>query len=76
MLLGEDGAEVMRANASFSPTGGPLDPEIDPTDELFTPIVLPLLGVPVPKPGRYSFEILIDGAHSKTIALTARVAQS
>ena len=68
-LQGEDGQAIGQMDAQI----GVADPALVPVGEeasLPLPLALPP-GAGLPTPGRYSFEILIDGIHQATVPFTA-----
>jgi hypothetical protein len=69
VLNDEDGASVVRVKVGF----GLLDPEVVPVgEEVAMPIPWNFPGRPlIPHAGRYSFELLIDGIHLKSVPFTA-----
>jgi hypothetical protein len=73
LLQDDDGALVTKVNVGI---GIPEGTNVPPGDE--APLVLPwsFPGRPqLPKAGRYSFEILIDGVHQLAVPFTAALQQ-
>jgi hypothetical protein len=68
-LQGEDGQSIAKMDAQI----GVIDPAlIRPHEEASVPLTLGLPPmVQLPAPGRYSFEILIDGIHQSTVPFSA-----
>ena len=68
-LQGADGARITAVDAQF----GVGDPgQLEPGEEASLPLPLGFPdAVQLPEPGRYSFEILIDGIHQVSVPFTA-----
>lgn len=66
LVQGEDGEEIARAKGGFQ-----TDTEVDVGETLLVPFALPLHAVGLPKPGRYSVEIAVDGIHQRTLQFQA-----
>lgn len=72
IVQGDDGQELAKVVGAFSPNQDVLA-TMEPGEELFTCIGIPLAQTPLPGPGHYSVEILIDGVHSKSVSFVARL---
>jgi hypothetical protein len=69
ILQDEDGQKVTRAELKFEITA---EAEVPAGEEASVPIPWNFPAQPqIPHPGRYSFEILIDGIHQRTVPFTA-----
>ena len=71
IIQGQDGERIGEVAGAFQ-----LDVETQPLDldvgeSLHLPVALNLAGIGVPKPGPYSIELLIDGAHVRTLHFRA-----
>lgn len=75
-LKAPDGGEVVRIDGEMNLAAGPGQV----TSGILVPHVLNLDGLVFPSPGRYAFDVSVDGAHHVTIPLTvdgpARTAQA
>lgn len=71
LLQDADGGKLAQVTGTF--TSQELPEGLDAADELFVPVVLPLGMVVIPRPGRYSFEILVDKIHQRTLPFAAKV---
>jgi hypothetical protein len=68
MLLAEDGGRIAEIGIQF----GVNDPTIlEPTEEASLALPIQMHQVMVPRPGPYSFELLIDGIHQVTVPFRA-----
>jgi hypothetical protein len=65
-LRAPDGSEVVRIDGEMNLSGGPRGV----SDGILVPHVLNLDGVVFPVPGRYSFDVIVDGEHHVAIPLT------
>jgi hypothetical protein len=73
-LLSEDGEDVGNVQVSFEmskPLGG-----MRPGEEVSVALPLPLHGFGLPRPGPYSFELLIDGVHHASVGFVAEQEQA
>ena len=67
ILQEEDGERVVEVGLEFG-----LNPELVPAgEEVSIPLPIPLLDLPLPHAGSYSFELLIDGIHQATVPFKA-----
>jgi Family of unknown function (DUF6941) len=72
LLQDEDGNQVTRAEIGFQPTEEAHQAVLPPGEEVPIPITWDFPARPaIPHPGRYSFEILVDGTHRATVPFTA-----
>jgi hypothetical protein len=70
LLLAEDGERVAEIGIGF----GVSDPtQLTVGEEASLPITLSLAAVGLPRPGAYSFEMLIDGIHQASVPFRAEV---
>lgn len=67
-LLAEDGEQVGKVEISF---GVESKGDVRPGEELAAVFGLPLHTVGLPRPGAYSFELLIDGIHGGSVAFVS-----
>lgn len=69
LLQGEDGQEAARVDIEF----GANDPgTLEPGEQFSLPLPIPMPPqVQLPAPGRYSFELLIDGIHQGSVPFIA-----
>jgi hypothetical protein len=67
----QDGSPVGQVDAEF----GVGAQGVDPGELLAVPMVLPLKGLPLPRAGVYSVEILVDGQLQKSLAFKAIMIQ-
>lgn len=65
-LRAPDGQEVMRIDGEMNLAAGPRGV----TGGVLVPHILNLDGLVFPVPGRYAFDVRVDGAHEVTIPLT------
>jgi len=72
-LQGEDGQEVARVDITF----GVADPgALEPGEQISVPVPIPMPPqVALPTPGRYSFEVLIDGIHQTSVPFIAHLVE-
>jgi hypothetical protein len=68
LLSDEDGNRVAQLEAKF--TAAPV-PGMAPGEELSVPIPITAVGWPVPHPGPYRFDILVDGNHQADVSFIA-----
>lgn len=69
LLLAEDGEEVARLEGAFDPDG---ETKTDlPGEEVAANIALPMPNIGLPCQGHYSFEVLIDGVHQRSVPFWA-----
>ena len=73
LLQGEDGQEAARVDIEF----GVADPgTLEPGEQASLPLSLPMPPqVALPAPGRYSFELLIDGIHQGSVPFMAHLVE-
>jgi Family of unknown function (DUF6941) len=72
LLQDEDGKQVTRANINLQPSEEAAQVIVPPGDEVPIPIHWDFPARPaIPHPGRYSFEVLIDGNHKISLPLVA-----
>lgn len=71
-LQGEDGQEIARVDITF----GVADPgALEAGEQISVPAPIPMPPqVQLPREGRYSFEVLIDGIHQTTVPFIAHLA--
>jgi hypothetical protein len=68
-LQGEDGQDVAAVSITFAVSNAV---ELEPGEQASLPLPLPLPAeVLLPAPGRYSFELLIDGIHQTSVPFIA-----
>jgi hypothetical protein len=67
IVQSEDGQRLVELGAQMQAQPGP---DLQPGEEMVIPAVLNF-GIALPAPGRYSFEMLIDGIHQATVAFRA-----
>jgi hypothetical protein len=68
-LQGADGQEVARVDIEFAVND---DGTLEPGEHASLPLPIPMPEqVQLPEPGRYSFEILIDGIHQVSVPFLA-----
>jgi hypothetical protein len=67
ILQSEDGQRVAELGGQMQAQPGP---DLQPGEEMTIPVVLKF-GQVLPAPGRYSFEVLIDGVHQVTVPFGA-----
>lgn len=65
-LVGPDGSEVARANGAFQVTASPTAV----SEGVHLPQVLNVDGIVFQQPGRYAFDVRVDGEHEVSIPLT------
>lgn len=65
-----DGAKMGEISGEFGVAAGP---GLQPGEHLAMPIVLPMQGVPIAKPGTYSIEILLDGQQVRSLMFIAEL---
>lgn len=62
-LMDADGGQLFRAEGPLQIRGGQPGRRVKPH------VIMGLSGVTFPRPGDYSFEILVDGEHRRSVAL-------
>lgn len=67
-LQGEDGQQIATMTAEFGVGDAS---QLQPGEEAPLPLPLLLQTVPLPRQGRYAFELLIDGIHQATVPFAA-----
>jgi hypothetical protein len=73
-LQGEDGQEAARIEIEF---GLQTTAHLEAGEQASLPLPIPLPEqVQLPAPGRYSFELLIDGIHQATVPFIAQLSES
>jgi hypothetical protein len=70
VLQDQDGNQIARIDGEFGVQPGK---SARPGERLAVPMVLPLAGLPIPKAGTYSFELLLDSQHVRSLAFVAQV---
>lgn len=68
VLMAEDGQSVAQATIGFGVTEAD---QAMPGEELAVSIPVPMYDLLLPKAGRYSFELLIDGMHQQSVPFVA-----
>ena len=68
VIQGADGQQIARLDAEF---GVGTQPGVQPGELVPVALAVPLQGVPLPGPGSYSLELLLDGQHRKSLQFLA-----
>src|SRR6266498_2923590 len=69
LIQDTDGKEIARIEATFAI--GPQVAQIPAGQMVRAPIAIPLREVPIPAPGLYSFELLVDKQHRRSLPFQA-----